>query len=113
MNISSHSLVAVLLLTGVMAAGCSQQQTAPIDVGTAEVPAAQPYVEEQVQVQERVVVQPPVVRPIPAPVVVRPHPPINRPAPARPKPIIPPVKAKGNYRGRVQIDPNLSNHYQY
>ena len=112
MKMSSRSLVAILIFAGFAATGCSQQQTAPIDTGTAEIPVAPPYVEEKQQ---------PVVRPIPMPApapVVRPHPPMHRPAapvirPLPPKPVVPPVKAKGNYRGRVQIDPNLSNHYQY
>lgn len=81
MKMKSQLTVAGLLIAGLLATGCSQQQSAggqQVSATPAPAPAAEPAP----------------VAPAPAPVV--------RPAPA---PVVPKVKAKGNYKGKVQMDP--------
>lgn len=108
MKIRNRHIVVSLILAGVFSAGCSQQQTAtamPVVDVTPEPPPVVDYVPE------------PVVEPAPIPVARPAPPPVQtvRPVPQRPpvKVVVPQVKAKGNYRGAVQIDRSAVQQYQY
>lgn len=102
MKIKNRHIAIAILFAG-LAAGCSQQQAAPpvetVPEPIIEVPQApepMPVIEEPAPV-----VQPaPIQRPRPH---VRPRPPVK----------VPPVKAKGNYRGAVPIDRRAVQQYQY
>lgn len=78
MKMKSQVAIAGLLFAGLLATGCSQQQSAG-GQQVSETPAAAPAAP---------------AAPAPAPAV--------RPAPA---PVMPKVKAKGHYKGPVQMDP--------
>ena len=118
MKINNWHLSAAAIVAGLIISGCSQQQTA----------AAVPVVES---VPEAVPVVDYVPEPAPQP-VQRPAPVVKRPAQKRcwhgvnaqgecnpspeqqrPAPVMPKVKAKGNYRGAVQIDNNALQQYRY
>lgn len=77
MKMKSQVVIAGLLFAGLLATGCSQQQSTGGQQVSEPAPAPAPVV------------------PAPAPVV---------PAPA-PVPVVPHVKAKGNYKGPVMMDP--------
>lgn len=82
MKMKSQLTVAGLLIAGLLATGCSQQQSAGgQQVSATPAPAPAPVAE-------------PAPAPAPAPAV--------RQAPA---PTVPKVKAKGNFKGKVQMDP--------
>lgn len=105
MKIKNRHVAIAMLIAGLAAAGCSQQQAAP-PVET----VPEPIVE--------------VPQPEPMPVIEEPAPvvqpaPVQRPRARRPHPVqrpvvkVPPVKAKGTYRGAVQIDRGAMQQYQY
>ncbi|MGB1008810.1 MAG: hypothetical protein ACPGVP_03755 [Thiolinea sp.] len=118
MKIKSQALLAVVLSSGFMSA-CSQQQAAPVIPATVvnppkvvkPVPPPKPYKDLVVKPaplqpapRPKPVIRPaPVIKPMPAPVVVVPKPKIIK---------VPPVKAKGTYRGAVPIDNSLREQYQ-
>ncbi len=111
MKLKNRHLAVVLFMAGMATVGCSQQQAAPV---VETVPEPAPVVEYAPAPQP----EPVVVMPAPAPApVVRPAP-VYRPKPVarpvvRPPVKVPPVKAKGNYRGAIQIDRDLVQQYQY
>ncbi len=76
MKIKSQVAIAGLLFVGLLATGCQQQSAQQ----TAEVPAAAPA---------------------PAPAAQAPVAPVRQ----APAPVVPKVKAKGNYKGPVAMDP--------
>lgn len=76
MKMKSQFAIAGLIFAGLLASGCSQQQSA----GSQQTQAAEPA---------------PVVTPAPAPA----------PRPVQQAPVMPKVKAKGNYKGPVAMDP--------
>lgn len=83
MELKSKLMLVTLLCTGLLAAGCSQQQA------TGSQQTAQNACPPCEQAKP----------PVPPPVVQRP------PAPRPPAPpVVPKVKAKGNYKGSVQMD---------
>jgi hypothetical protein len=86
MELKSKLMLATLLCTGLLATGCSQQQSMMGSQQTAQNTC--PPCEQAKP-------------PAPAPVVRRP--PAPRPPPVAPV-IVPKVKAKGNYKGSVQMD---------
>ncbi len=103
MKIRNRHLAVSLILAGMVSAGCSQQQTAtamPVVDVTPEPPVVN-YVPEPV-------VEP---APIPEPQPVQ----VIRPAPQLPpvKVVVPRVKAKGTYRGALEIDRSAVQQYQY
>lgn len=116
MKIKSQALLAMAISSGFLSA-CSQQQAAPVIPATVvappsvvnTIPAPKPY--------QDIVAKPAPLRPAPMPApIVRPVF-VAKPAPViiipKPKPIrVPPVKAKGNYRGAVPIDERLRQQYQ-
>ncbi|WP_154724441.1 hypothetical protein [Thiothrix nivea] len=79
MKMKSQMAIAGLLFAGLLATGCSQQQS----TGGQQVAEPEPA-------------------PAPAPVAPAPAP---APAPVAPAPVVPHVKAKGNYKGPVSMDP--------
>ncbi len=87
MKMKSQFAFAGLLFAALLASGCSQQQAA----GSQQTSSAQQATEAPVETA-------------PAPVQAAPAP---APAPVRvqPAPVVPKVKAKGNYKGAVQMDP--------
>ncbi len=116
--------IALVVTTSVVVSACSQQQIAPEPVVVAPVPTV---IEEPVVVPApKPCVQPAPVRPAPLPVakpvpvakprpapVVKPKPAVVVPRPVAPEPIyVPPVKAKGNYRGSIPIASDLRQYYQ-
>ncbi|PIE00510.1 MAG: hypothetical protein CSA79_03400 [Thiothrix nivea] len=109
-----------IIIASIMVSACSHQQVAqvspePIDVTppvvqtpdpVAVIPAPEPYPDKIIQPAP---LPAPVVKPQPAPVVK------PKPAPVMPtsRPVyVPPVKAKGNYRGAIPINQDLRQHYQ-
>ncbi|HMT91860.1 hypothetical protein [uncultured Thiothrix sp.] len=105
MKIKNRHVAMAILIAGIAAAGCSQQQAAP-PVETVPEPIVEAPQPEPVPVIEE-----------PAP-IVQPAPPVQRPRPVhrpvqRPPVKVPPVKAKGNYRGAVPIDRRAMQQYQY
>lgn len=104
----------LVVATSVVVSACSHQQVAPEPVVIAPVeepvvmPAPEPYQEQ--------IVQPAPMQPAPLPPVVKPRPapkPKPRPVVVAPEPVyVPPVKAKGNYRGSIPISPDLRYQYQ-
>lgn len=105
MKINNRHVAMAILIAGLAAAGCSQQQAAP-PVETVPEPVVEVPQPEPVPVIEEPA-PPPVVQPVP-----RPQPRPVRPIP-RPPVKVPPVKAKGTYRGAVQIDRGATQQYQY
>jgi len=119
-NVQSILLVAA---TSFVVSACSQQQIAPEPITVIPapvpvvkhpvvVPAPKPYIQPApVRPAPLPVARPaPVVKPRPAPVVVKPKP---APVWVAPKPIyVPPVKAKGHYRGAIPIASDLRQQYQ-
>jgi hypothetical protein len=102
MKIKNRHVAMAILIAGLAAAGCSQQQAAP-PVETVPEPIVEvPQAPEPMPIIE----EPAPVQPAPAP---RPRPPIR----PRPPVKVPPVKAKGNYRGAVPIDRRAVQQYQY
>ena len=102
MKTKNRHLAMAILIAGLAAAGCSQQQAAPAVETVPEPIVEVPQVPEPMQVIEE-----------PAP-VVQPAPVIQRPRPVHRPPVkVPPVKAKGNYRGSVPIDRRAVQQYQY
>lgn len=102
MKINNRHVAMAILIAGLAAAGCSQQQAAP-PVETVPEPVVEVPQPEPMPVIEEPA---PVVQPVP---VQRPRPrPVQRP-PVK----VPPVKAKGTYRGAVQIDRGAMQQYQY
>lgn len=101
MTIKNRHIAIAILIAGLAATGCSQQQAAP-PVETVPEPVVEvPQVPEPMPVIEE-----------PAP-VVQPAP-VQRPRPVHRPPVkVPPVKAKGNYRGAVPIDRRTMQQYQY
>lgn len=113
----------VVITASVLVSACSHQQVAPEPVAMTPpvvdapvpvpvMPAPKPYPDQ--------VVQPAPMKPAPLPApVVKPRPaPVVKPKPApvvvqAPKPVyVPPVKAKGNYRGSIPIAQDLRQQYQ-
>lgn len=88
MELKSTLTIATLICVGLFATGCSQQQTASSQQTTSSQQATEP-----VQPSKPPVARPPVQRP------VKPY----RP-PVMPPVKVPPVKAKGNYKGAVKMD---------
>ena len=87
MELKSKLTIATLLVAGLFATGCSQQQSAGSQQTASSQQTAAP-------------------EPAPAPVA---RPPARRQAPpyrppAVPPVTVPPIKAKGNYKGAVQMD---------
>lgn len=106
MKVNNRHVAMAILIAGLAAGGCSQQQAAP-PVETVPEPIVEVPQPEPMPVIEEPA---PVVQPAP---VQRPHP-HPRPRPVqRPVVKVPPVKAKGNYRGAVQIDRGAMQQYQY
>ncbi|HRJ51685.1 MAG TPA: hypothetical protein PLE99_02875 [Candidatus Thiothrix moscowensis] len=92
MEFKSKLTLAALICAGLFATGCSQQQAA----GSQQTVASQ-----QTACQ-------PCDQAKPAPAPAKPAPVRPAPAPKRPvvpAPKVPQVKAKGNYKGAVQMDP--------
>ena len=125
MNNQKCSILIVGMI-GVLLGGCSQQSVEQVAVvPSVEVPPVQEPMPAP-QVYQDVVNVPEALEPapMPAPVVARPAPRptvVARPAPVMPRPVyvpppkqirVPPVKAKGNYRGAVPIDNVLRQQYQ-
>lgn len=102
MKIKNRHIALAILIAGLTTAGCSQQQAAP-PVET----VPEPIIEAPQPVPVPVIEEPaPVVQPAPVPV--------QRPRPIHRPPVkVPPVKAKGNYRGAVPIDRRTMQQYQY
>lgn len=102
MKIKNRHIAMAILIAGLAASGCSQQQAAP-PVETVPEPVVEtPVVPEPMPVIEE-----------PAP-IVQPARPVQRPRPIQRPPVkVPPVKAKGNYRGAVPIDRRAMQQYQY
>ncbi len=109
----------LVVATSVVVSACSHQQVAPEPIVMAPtptvieqpvvMPAPKPYVQPApIRPAPLPVARPvPVVKPRPAPVVV------HKPRPVAPKPVyMPPVKAKGNYRGSIPIASDLRQYYQ-
>lgn len=102
MKIKNRHVAMAILIAGMAAAGCSQQQAAP-PVETVPEPIVEAPQPEPVPVIEEPA---PIVQPAPVPV--------QRPRPVHRPPVkVPPVKAKGNYRGAVPIDRRAMQQYQY
>ncbi|CAA6816747.1 MAG: Unknown protein [uncultured Thiotrichaceae bacterium] len=109
--------------TSVVVTACSHQQVAPEPIVMAPTPtvieqpvvqpAPKPYVKPApIRPAPLPVARPvPVVKPRPAPVIARPAPVKVMPRPAQPI-YVPPVKAKGHYRGSIPIASDLRQYYQ-
>ena len=94
MKMKSQLTIASLMLVGLLATGCSQQQAS----GSQQMSAGQ-------QQQAAPAPAPAAPAPAPAPKPVAPAP---RPRPAGKPPVapkVPQVKAKGKYKGPVSMDP--------
>lgn len=92
MELKSKLTLAALICVGMFSAGCSQQQA----VGSQQTASGQ-QTSCNCEPCEKAT---PAPTPTPAPPVRRPPP----PAPAVPPVKVPQVKAKGNYKGMVQMD---------
>ncbi|HPY39076.1 MAG TPA: hypothetical protein PLM98_01055 [Thiolinea sp.] len=103
MKIKNRHVAMAILIAGLAAAGCSQQQAAPpVETVPEPIVEAPPAPEPMPVIEEPA----PVVQPAPMPV--------QRPRPVQRPPVkVPPVKAKGNYRGAVPIDRRAVRQYQY
>nr|CAA6824997.1 MAG: Unknown protein [uncultured Thiotrichaceae bacterium] len=109
-NIQGIILVAA---TSFVVSACSHQQVADEPIAVVPAPVVQ-QPQPVVMPAPKPYVRPAPLRPAPLPVakpvIVKPM-----PAPVRiaPKPVyVPPVKAKGNYRGAIPIASDLRQHYQ-
>ncbi|QTR50189.1 hypothetical protein [Candidatus Thiothrix anitrata] len=93
MELKSKLTIATLLVAGLFATGCSQQQAA----GSQQTASSQ----QTTSGQQTATPEP---QPVQRPPVQRPRPPVQQRPPVMPPIKVPPVKAKGNYRGPVQMD---------
>jgi PBP1b-binding outer membrane lipoprotein LpoB len=87
MKMKSQFAIAGLMFAGLLASGCSQQQSA----------GSQQLTGQQAQAAEPA--------PAPAPVVVAPA-----PRPMQQAPVMPKVKAKGNYKGPIAVNPAMKQY---
>ncbi|WP_298608688.1 hypothetical protein [uncultured Thiothrix sp.] len=115
--------LAAVIMTGLLASGCSQMSAQQVvEPPPAPTPdkvvldcskcAPAPVVTPRPVVKPRPIVRP---RPQPRPPVVvhpRPQPQPRPPVVVVPPVKVPPVKAKGNYRGKIQIDQGVMKQYQ-
>lgn len=119
MKMKAQLSLAAVIMAGLLASGCSQMSAQQV-VEPPPAPTPDKVVLDCSKcgpapiVKPRPVVKPrPIVRPQPKPrppMVVRPQP---RPPVIVVPPIkVPPVKAKGNYRGKIQIDQGVMQQYQ-
>lgn len=95
MKMKSQVAIASLLFAGLLASGCSQQQST---AGSQQVTGSQ---QTQAAAPAPATPAPAVTAPAP---VAKPAPAAPR-RPAAPRPVMPKVKAKGHYKGPVDMDP--------